>query len=61
MNSTTKSQTLIAKFEELCSNFNYYKIVLTSSDKGTGIEELKDIFEEVLADDYDDYEEETEE
>ena len=57
----TESEKVIAKFEELCSNFNYYKIVLTSSDKGTGIEELKDIFEEVLADDYDDYEEETEE
>ena len=57
----TESERVIAKFEELCSNFNYYKIVLTSSDKGTGIEELKDIFDEVLADDYDDYEEETEE
>ena len=57
----TESEKVIAKFEELCSNFNYYKIVLTSSDKGTGIEELKYIFEEVLADDYDDYEEETEE
>ena len=48
----TESEKVVAKFEELCSNFNYYKIVLTSSDKGTGIEELKDIFEEVLADDY---------
>ena len=48
----TESEKVIAKFEELCSNFNYYKIVLTSSDKGTGIEELKDIFDEVLADDY---------
>ena len=57
----TESEKVIAKFEEICSNFNYYKIVLTSSDKGTGIEELKDIFEEVLAD-YDDEEEtETEE
>ena len=53
----TESEKVVAKFEELCSNFNYYKIVLTSSDKGTGMEELKDIFEEVLADDYEEDEE----
>lgn len=52
----TESEKVVAKFEELCSDFNYYKIVLTSSDKGTGIEELKSIFEEVL----EDYDEETE-
>ena len=49
----TESEKVIAKFEEYCANFNYYKIVLTSSDKGTGIEELKDIMEEALADDED--------
>ncbi|MBQ7817071.1 MAG: ribosome biogenesis GTP-binding protein YsxC, partial [Oscillospiraceae bacterium] len=53
----TESEKVVAKFEEYCSNFNYYKIILTSSDKGTGIEELKDIFEEVLADDYEEDEE----
>ena len=52
----TQSEKVIAEFEEYCSNFNYYKIVLTSADKGTGIEELKDIMDEALADDYDDEE-----
>ena len=55
----TESEKVIAKFEEYCANFNYYKIVLTSSDKGTGIEELKDIMEEALVDD-EDYEEDAE-
>ena len=53
----TESEKAIAKFEEYCANFNYYKIVLTSSEKGTGIEELKNIMEEALSDDYEEYEE----
>lgn len=52
----TEASKAIAKFEEYCSDFNYYKIVLTSAEKGTGIEELKDILEEAL----EDYEEDEE-
>lgn len=46
----TEASNAVSRFEEYCKDFSYEKIVLTSADKNIGIEELKDIMEEFLAD-----------
>lgn len=46
----TQTKAAVELFEEYCKGYNYKKIIFTSAEKNTGIEELKDLIELYLGD-----------
>ena len=45
----TRQKGAVDRFKRLCSDYSFRDIILTSSRKGTGIEELKDEIEERIS------------